>query len=200
MLRRSVLFLVLLLALGSSHAADLEITPFVGYRFGGEIDSDSNPVVFMSNADVDASGTYGLALGIRPKAGLLIELSADRQQTELLESGPFLGGDTPLFDADVTYYHVGAGWIWAGDDWEGFITGSIGVAELDPDSAVLSSEDDFSVSVGGGIKVWAHRHVGFRFELRGYWANFETGDADWWDEIGDGFYQGQVRVGVVVRF
>lgn len=100
----------------------------------------------------------------------------------------------------MTYYHVGAGWVWKQDDWEVFVTGSIGVAELDPDSLMLTSENEFSTSVGGGIKVWAHRNIGFRFELRGYWANFETGDTDWWDEFGDAFVQGEARVGVVVRF
>lgn len=204
---RNVTILALLLV-GSSAAltaAEFEITPFVGYRWGGGVDSDNSPL-FTEDVEIDNDSAYGLILGLRPTRGLIVELSADRQESRfVIDSNTLFGGSSTLFDVDTTYYQVGLGYNWAPGDGhvETFITGALGVASLNPDSPGAQTATEFSTSLGAGVKVWANPHVGFRFELRGYWA--DTADADScdvcvWDEFDDDLYQTEARIGLVVRF
>jgi len=189
---------------GTLEAAEFEITPTFGYRWGGDFEADNSPL-FTEDVDVEDHSAYGLTLGIRPKGGLIVELSANVQESQFVMSGTLFGGSTALFDVDTTYYHVGVGYSKAlGDgDYEIFGTGSLGVANINPDAPGASSASEFSTSLGGGLKVWANKHLGFRFELRGFWAN--TGDADncdvcFWDEFDEDLFQGEARVGIIARF
>ena len=54
------------------------------------------------------------------------------------------------------------------------------------------------------MKIWANRHFGFRFELRGYWANTDEDENDCavcpGDDLDDDLFQGQARVGLIVSF
>ena len=192
------LLAVTLLAAGASQAAEIEITPFIGYRWGGEIDRNTTSL-FAEDVDVDADAVYGLILGVRPVSGLLIELLVDRQETEFVREGELFGPPTELFDVEITYIHVGAGWTWGRGDWEGFLLGTIGVGHVNPDSPGASSEDELSASFGGGLKVFANRHLGFRLEVRGFWTDIASGEHIL-DNPGDDLYQGEVKLGVVVRF
>ena len=68
--------------------------------------------------------------------------------------------------------------------------------------AGLHDEDEFSMSFGGGVKVWINNHVGFRFEGRGYWTDLGSAEDEWqfWDEYDDDLYQAEVKVGLVISF
>ena len=190
-------------SLGTTLAADIEITPMVGYRWGGEIKAH-NTALLSDDADIDDAATLGLALGIRPKGGFIVELSVDRQESALIEDDLLFGQGNELFDFDTTYYQVGMGYNWRHGDFEPFLLGSLGVAHLSPDVPGANSEDEFSISFGGGVKIWANRHFGFRFEGRGYWANTDEDENDCaicpGDDLDDDLFQGQARVGLIVSF
>jgi len=188
-----------LFAAGSASAAEFELTPSIGYRWGGGIDAGESPL-FTTDVNIADDASYAFSFGIRPQSGLIIELFADRQKTAFVENNELFGEDKVLFDVDVTYYQVGVGWGWTRGDYEPFIVGALGMVQLDPDTPLATSEEDFSLSVGGGVKIWANHHVGFRFELRGFWGNINQ-DNDWpsgnWDKD---LYQGEAKVGLVIRF
>jgi opacity protein-like surface antigen len=159
---------LLLLALafaGTSHAGDrkLEITPFGGFRFGGSFEDNTTG----TNFKVGESGSFGLILGLRDTVETHYELLYSFQRTELSGGGIFGGG--PLFDLDIHYLHLGGTYEFPG---EGkvlpFISGGLGVTFLVPTGAGLDSSTNFSLSMGGGVKVPLSGKVGLRFEGRGY--------------------------------
>ncbi len=190
-------------SLGTTLAVDIEITPMIGYRWGGEIKAH-NSALFSNDVDIKEAATQGFALGIRPEGGFIIELSVDRQKSAFLEKDLLFGEENELFDVETTYYHVGVGYNWKRGDFEPFLTGSLGVASIDPDAPGASSADEFSASFGGGVKIWVHRHFGFRLELRGYWANTDQDGNDCGicpgDDLDDDLFQGQARFGLIVSF
>jgi hypothetical protein len=204
-MRRAIALTVLLVgSCGSLTAGEIEITPMFGYRWGGDFEADNSPL-FTEDVEVDDSEAYGLTLGIRPNRRLIIELSANRQESRFIESDTLFGGSTELFDVDTTYYHVGIGgnWEFSDGEYETFLTGSLGLASIDPDAAGADTATEFSTSLGGGFKLWANHHFGFRFELRGFWAN--TGNDDGcalcvWDAFDDDLFQTEARIGLIGRF
>ena len=104
-------------------------------------------------------------------------------QIELIASRPETSyGNDRLFDpapdgvdVDVTYYHVGYLYQWTPGKLRPYVAGSLGVTSLDPDVPGLGSDEKFSFSVGGCLKVMASEHVGFRLDGRFFFIFFEKG-------------------------
>jgi hypothetical protein len=198
------LLLVLVTPLTAIAQGSFELTPIFGYRWGGELQAGSSDLLDV-DVDVNSAASYGLVLGIPLSRHVLIELMADHQPTDLGERNLF-APDLDSADLDVTYYHVGFVYQWTPSKLRPFVTGSLGVGRLDLDLPEASSEERFSASLGGGLKVQASEHVGFRLEARGFYT--DTADWDWdcddWhgDCWGSGMdlFQHELRVGVVFTF
>jgi opacity protein-like surface antigen len=190
-----------------AQSANIEITPTIGYRWGGTVDAWATDMN-SSDAELDDGSAYGLVVDIPITRGLQLELMADRQSTGLIQNRSYLW--VPLVidvNLDVTYYHVGLLWQWQARKLNPYIVGSIGVADLDLDVPGANDETRFSTSFGGGLKLWLSDHVGFRVEGRGYWTDTGNDDCwgggdEWcdWDWYGDDLVQGEVKVGVIFTF
>lgn len=191
-------------AQGPSRAFELGF--FGGYRVGGEIleeDSDFFPV----DVDVEDSTAFGVRFEVPVSDWMAIELLASRQQTEFVEDEGFFGGDVSLLDVDISYYHAGVVFQWGPGQVKPFVVAGLGVGQINPDLPGLSTEERLSGNFGGGVKVWANEHVGFRFEGRGYWTdiddNYDDDEYDWEDDeyrYDDDLYQFEVSAGVQFAF
>jgi opacity protein-like surface antigen len=148
-------------------AADFEITPFAGQTWGGEF-SDS---VTGTTLKVDETGSYGFMLDIKQDAQSQIELYFSRQATQLKTDGGLFTGN-PLFDLDIEYYHLGGtyspspGRVWP------FVVGTFGATHMDPKGPNLDSLTKFSLSLGGGVKLFATDRIGLRLEGRWFGTFF----------------------------
>lgn len=195
-------------ALGASAQPVIEITPTVGFRWGGEIQAEDTTTLDR-DADLEDGHSLGLVVDIPVSNHLQIELLFDHQNTGLGSSTLF-GPTEREFDLDIDYYHVGALFQWKAKSVTPFIVGSIGIADLDPKDSSNSGTSRFSTSFGGGVKVPLSSHLAVRFEGRGFWT--DTGDTGFDDDDDDhhhchddddcssGLVQGQVRLGVTVSF
>lgn len=214
LLKAAVLVAAIVLVSGAGTAlaqvGSVELTPMVGYRWGGTIFKEDNPTLGY-DADLKDSATLGLVLDIPVSYHVQIEISADHQSTGLREDGLFSPTDHS-FDMDVNYYHISVLGQWPLRHVTPYVVGGVGVADLRPDQAGLSESRRFSSTLGGGIKVPFSEHVAFRLEARGYWT--DTSDEEWewddddcddhhgrcrWDRNED-LVQAQVRVGLSFRF
>lgn len=200
MRRLQVLLVVLVAAVSVASAADVELVPFAAYRFGGEVKAQDSSY-FDYDVEIDEDLAYGFAIDIGITSGLQIELMASRQDSDFVRSSGLFDPQEAVLPVKVTYYHVGVGWAWKLEDCEPFVIGSLGMTELAPGDAALRDETEFSASIGGGVKVWANRHVGFRFEGRGFWTNTSDQGDDWdfWNYDND-LYQGEIRAGLIIAF
>jgi len=214
-LRRGTIVLVagsLLVALPVTAAAQshaIEITPTIGYRWGGTIKADDNSLLDF-DAEVDDGVSYGFMVDFPVTRHFQIELLADRQQTSLGRGGLFEPREFG-FDLDITYYQIGGLFQWTPGRTRPYLVFGVGVADIDPDVPGVGGDTRASASIGGGIKVLLNEHVAFRLELRGFWA--DTDDWDWedrhdhWDNCDDDCWhgnddlaQGEVKVGVSFNF
>ena len=103
------LFPILALAVlpAQSWAQRVELTPFVGYRFGGGFtDVTTSGSTTQRDIEIDEGLSLGIVLDISLSRLFQLELLFDRQASHLnrVDSD---GDETPLTDGKVNYYHVG---------------------------------------------------------------------------------------------
>ncbi len=199
----------------------LEITPYAGYRVGGEIQSQDSSL-FERDAEIDKSVAFGVIVDIPLTHSLQLEFLAARQSSELVESRGLFSGDARILDVDLDYYHVGLLWQWGAGQLHPFIVTTLGIGRLDVDAPSTSSKENFSMSFGGGIKIMISNQVGFRVEHRWFWTDIDSGnyssssdgnhsncweDGEWqgdcWDydfDYVDDLLQSEVSVGLVFSF
>ena len=135
----------------------IRITPFLGYRVGGEFED-----VFGTTLELDEAQSYGLIFSKGAEDAL--EFSISVQPTTLSASGNV--PSTELFDVDVYNYLLGGKKI-LNRESGGFVSGMVGVTHFDPDKSGLSSETRFALGVGGGIDYPIANNLSFRLEGRG---------------------------------
>ena len=209
--RHSFLPLALIALLAGAPAAHAdgvraEITPFGGYRFGGDFDYVDPDTEELKGSDLESGGSWGIDLGLY------------RDQTsfyELLYSTQEVGFDADEFgldDVDVTtqYYHVGGTAFFPTEQWlVPFLSFTIGATEFSADG--FDSETKFSMSLGGGLRLPFTENFGATLGLRGY-LTFVDSDTDFFcysggDEgtclvrsSGSTFFQGEATLGLTLRF
>lgn len=180
-----------------------ELTPFIGYRWGGTIFADQT-FIFGQDVDVAPSASFGVNFGIPlGDTGMKLELMANRQSSELETGSGLFEPDDRVADIDVTYLHAGLQIPFARSrNAVPYVVASAGIANLDPQIAGVSAEQRFSASAGIGVKVPMSRALSFRFEGRGYFTSLEEDDdctiCDYY--YNEDFYQGEVNAGLVFSF
>lgn len=197
------------LPLGAA-AQSLELTPMIGYRWGGTLTAESNDL-FNQDMDVDSAASYALLVDVPLGRHHQIELFVDHQSTQFGNDVLFAPPSPDRIDTDITYYHVGYVFQWTPGNLRPYVTASLGLASIDPDVPGIGREERFSWSMGGGLKVLASEHVGFRLDTRIFGADTGSFSNDWgddhchWDDDdcydwSNDLYQVEVKVGVVFSF
>jgi hypothetical protein len=181
-----------------------ELTPSVGYRWGGTIFADQS-FIFDQDVDVAANPSFGLSFGIPlGDTGMKLELMASRQMSELeTDSGIFEPTDE-IADIDITYMHVGLQIPFARSrNAIPYAVVSAGLTNLDPDIAGVSDENKASASAGIGVKLPMSRNLSIKIEGRGYYTSLEDDEDDctFCDyRYHQDFYQGEVNLGLLFSF
>lgn len=205
---RRIAILCLWVAVGAVlplQAGSVEIAPHIGYRFGGELDDDEN-ALFDVDVEIDESATVGATIGIPVWDELRIELLVSHQDTEFTEDDDLFSSPADLLDVELTYYHVGVSWTFDLRSVRPYVGGGLGITNIDPEGS--SDDDEFSLNFGGGIKAMFAEHVGFRFDVRGFFTNVDDDHDCCWDDDYDDYdwdgdddlWQGEVSAGLVISF
>lgn len=152
-------------------SATFEITPFAGYRLGGDVDLQGS----TAGVDLDDHGSFAIALGLRADSESQYELFYSRQETKLAPNAA-LG---PL-GVDVEYLHAGGTLVLDNEHaYQPYIVGGLGFTRFSPGSNASGARDDsrFSVSLGAGMRFPVTQHFGLRLEARGYLTFIDTDSA-----------------------
>jgi hypothetical protein len=142
-------------------AQAFDITPFTGYRFGGEFEDINTG----SELKLSEEQTYGVVLDWQRKEGEFVEFYYSRQPSSLLASGTITPG--ALFDIDVEYYHLGGKYRMKSNP-SAFYLGSFGLTRFDAEVDGAGPETKFSLGLGVGIETATDKRVGFRLEGRAF--------------------------------
>jgi len=184
-----------------------ELQPFVGYKFGGGVDVGAN-ALGIGRINIDSSIAYGATATFNPTENFGLEFLWNRQPTNA--SGSFSGGGTYPTKVGVTLDQFHGDFLFSfaghGSKVEPFVLFGVGATDM---HGAGSSTTKFSFGVGGGVKYFVSRHIGFRAQARytptylyttngGVWCN-------WWGYCwvvsNDHFLQqGDVTGGIIFRF
>jgi hypothetical protein len=196
---------LLLLAASTASGETVEITTFVGYRFGGGFTAGIPQGAFVY--DIEDAASFGVHLGYRVSRNGEIDVLYSRQNTRLATGALFTGA--PVFDLALEHWQVGGNYLFEEEDARvrPYVGVGLGITRLLPGPADLSGDTFFSASFSAGAKVWLGRHVGLRIEGRlftifgGSQVTFcQTGQGCQVSAEGSEILQGDLRAGLVLRF
>lgn len=197
------------LAPSSASAQQFELTPFVGYRWGGgfsSVDSDFADILNTDFSIADASG-WGIMADFSVTENWQIELLYSQQESDLSIDGGFLAPADPLFDLDVEYLHAGMLYQWRLPGVRPYLTGGLGGTRFGPIDSAASSETRFSFNLGGGAKVFFGDHFGLRFDARWFSTYISDKDEIFCDHfgcyrvnVGEYLNQFQLAGGLILAF
>lgn len=164
------------LAPETARAQVLEITPYYGYRLGGEFSDVYNTGV--DNIEVKDGDVWGIILTINLTPAAQLEMQYSQQSTTLQGSGfVFDPAGADLGDLNVENWLFGATYTGGRpkDPARGFIGASLGVTNFEPETANFSGDAYFAFGLYGGVKVALGKHAGLR--LQGQWVSTWVGSS-----------------------
>ncbi|MGL1955847.1 MAG: outer membrane beta-barrel protein [Colwellia sp.] len=147
-----------------------EITPIVGYRFGGNFDAANGEV--RSSVKLAEDVSYGLLLAWNVDKKRQGEFLLSHHNTE------FDQFDNAITNKklSITYMHVGGNLNISEGVVPLFVTGGLGLTHLSPDDSLLNDETRFSMNLGLMTKVDLSENISLRFGGRVY-ATFFNSDS-----------------------
>ncbi|MBP2646677.1 MAG: uncharacterized protein H6Q77_301 [Gemmatimonadetes bacterium] len=195
-----------------------EITPMVGYIFGGGFPTDGFTGVPAGKLNIDANIGYGIEVGYTPNGNTWFELTYMRQSSDV-NFDPDAGtcADYPIIvnctsSISTNYIHAGARWEFGQRNIKPFIGGGLGVTIFDPSASNIGSNTDFSLSLEGGVRYMFGKgdkqRVGIRGTFRGWFSFVPNGQYAAWcgyygcyaQESSSTVTQGEVSGGLVFVF
>lgn len=181
-MKKTVVALLCFVAFSSAPALaqpSFELTPFLGWRFGGGFDYTVTNVNVANNFDIKNDLNYGLIANIGFHEYFQLELLWDSQSSEINPKDPIAGLDMqPQLDLKIDYYHVGFVFPYPQGQLVPFSLFSLGVTTFYPEGD-LDNETKFSLGGALGIKYFVNDRMGFRLQSR-LMATSLGSDADVW--------------------
>ncbi len=151
-------------------AQRIEITPFGGFQFGGNLPLQSGDLSVSSGLN------YGLTFDISFAPGGKIEFLYSRQKTELEFEDGTTGAVSTLFDMAVEFIHVGAVYEWDLEKVKPFVVLTGGMTHMVPQGADRESQWWPSGIFGGGAKTFVSERVGVKAQGRLAFSLVRAGD------------------------
>ncbi|MBM4220876.1 MAG: hypothetical protein FJ170_02895, partial [Gammaproteobacteria bacterium] len=140
------------------------VTPLLGYRMGGDFESDDSDAEV--SLDDDAAAGFILnapAEAVGEDAYTEWELYFSHQSTGI-EDAPV--EVDPTLDVDISYLLLGGTYVGSGELVRPFLAAGIGAAHLSPDASGYDSDTVFAFGIGGGAQVFPTEQFGLRLEVR----------------------------------
>lgn len=187
--------------------ADVELTPFAGFRMGGDFDVRNDTDDSESRVDLKDSLSHGFILNADlQEPGKQVELYVGLQDTTANLSDGLLTETRDSVGVTILQVQFGGLYFPGGNTTGGFVSGVAGVARLDPKPSGLNAHHRASISLGGGYKFPLTEHLRLRLDLRGIYTVLDSGGAIFCSGGCDvrfesnGFLQVEASAGLAVRF
>jgi len=153
-------------------ANSFEITPLVGYRFGGDFEAnDDSPTPATSKIKLSEEINYGLLFAWdfdRKRQG---EFLINHYNSQFSQSVDSIASNNNI---GITYVHIGGNVPISDGYLPVFITGGLGLTHLSPEDSLLDNETRFSMNVGIATKIPVSEHLSIRFGGRVYGTFFNS--------------------------
>jgi hypothetical protein len=184
-----------LLASAPAAAQRIEITPFVGYQFGGELAEIDDETV---NFKLDQAPTWGLMIDFGITDSDQAELYYSSQGTDLNR-----GLDSSI-GVTIDHFQIGALHHYAPrQPINPYIGLTLGATRFQLEGA---SDTRFSAAIAGGLKMIVSDHLGFRLDGRVFGISTGSDAITCGDDFCIGYpdtsiiWQYTVNAGVIIHF
>jgi hypothetical protein len=200
----AVLLLAAMQADAQTSPRDNAFTVHGGFRDGGSfVDTATDRKVRL-----DGSGMFAASLDLGLDGTRQLQFHVSQQQSDLqLSSATGASSGTARLPLTVTYLHLGGTNFFDGPIGRGpYVLGGIGATLLRPGSSEYATELRPSINLGLGYQLPLGDRIALRFEARGYFTLVDSSGGLFCDGgctlsiRGDGFTQGDVQIGVSIRF
>jgi hypothetical protein len=185
-----------------------EITPFGGYRMGGEFDFETEETTgtVTRSVDLEAGSTWGVELGLYTDPTAFYEFLYSTQSTEFDSSDPALDG----VDVTTEYYQLGGTAFFPDEQWfVPFLSMTLGATRFSADG--FGSETKFSGSLGGGLRLPFSENFAANLGLRGYLTFVDSDNGFFCSSVdgdatclvrssGSTYFQAEATLGLTLRF
>jgi hypothetical protein len=178
----------------------LELSPFYGYRFGGEIKIQSTEE-HLSLKDAPA---YGIAVDFAPRGSdFKLELLWSHQESSVNFNGY---GGLGKVDVDVDQFMIGGVAETERGRWRAYVTGMLGATYFSSEGS--GSDTRFGLCVGVGAKYFLIKNrLALRADARGY-CSIVSSEAGfiYYNGVtvatfsGSTLWQGEVSAGITLGF
>jgi len=197
---KKTLLVSILVILSSAAAAPvkaqrIEITPFVGYQFGGELDVITD---VTTTHDLDQSPTWGLMLDVDITGNEQVEFYYSSQGTDLNR------GVEPAVGVTIDHFQIGALHQYSPHKpINPYIGITLGASRFEING---DSDTRFSGSLTGGVKMIVSDHLGFRFDGRFFGISTGSNPINCSEDLCIGYpdtsiiWQYTVNAGVIIHF
>jgi hypothetical protein len=143
----------------------VEIALMTGYQMGGILDETTQQEGIFTPGDalgLTGSGNFGLLVDIRLAKKVFLELSMDRQLTNLNYHEAPDGNIVRSIPINVDYYQAGIIYDWSSSYFRPFFGVSVGLVRMAPEEN-LESETRMNISpFMVGVKTYASKYFAFR--------------------------------------
>lgn len=184
----------------------VEFTPFAAYRVGGEFDFESD-VGVTQTLEVGDDSSWGFDVGLYRDRYSFYELLYSQQNAQLQTNGTTLGS----FQLRTEYVHLGGTLLFPQENWlVPYLSMTVGVTKLDPQDDQYASESEFSMSLGGGLRLPFNEHLAVVMGVRGYLTFVDSSTQIFCVSAGgaacafrisaDSFFQAEAQIGFALTF
>ncbi len=142
----------------------VELTPYIGYRMGGQFDIEDSVPDTSKSVDLQDSSAWGIDLGIYRDRTSFYEVLYSYQSAGVDTNDPSLKG----VDVTIQYLQVGGTLLF--DDHESYVpylSLTVGGTKFDAGGG-YGSETKFSGSLGGGVRFPIGEHFAATLGARAY--------------------------------
>jgi opacity protein-like surface antigen len=160
----------LLSAVSAKAQARFEIDPFVGYETSASYPislssgSTGDPIDRLRVNDAAAFGTF---LDYSVSENFQAEFMWNRNNTSYSAHDVLTNSYVSAYHSIIDQYQFGGLYMFRASDVKlrPYVAASLGFTH-DENSNLTPDRTEFSYSIGGGVKYYATRHIGFRADLR----------------------------------
>jgi opacity protein-like surface antigen len=162
MMRYLFAVLVFVPVLAGAQESGVEITPYVGYRFGGTFESEETTAEY----EMQDSSSFGLLVNFPHKRNTQWEVLYSQQSSAADYSG--MTGPDPEVDVEIHVLQLGGTYLFDGEKAQPYLAATIGGTHIRTESTTSQDDTFFSGSIGLGVKFMPSARIGIRLEARAY--------------------------------
>jgi hypothetical protein len=144
---------------GAGQAQTLQVAPFGGYRFGGDL----YEAIIGAPLDIDGALCAGGAIDVFIDDGLSVTFIYTHQAASI--EAPSTDDDPERVRLSIDHWHAGAAQEVGDGVVRPFFGAHLGLTRF---GGAGDAEVRFSLGAGGGVKLMPTRHLGARFDGRAY--------------------------------